>query len=471
MDNNIKALKSGLWYVISNFLVKGIAFLTTPIFSRLVTKSDFGIYSNYTSWLSLMMIFVTLNLESTLISARFDFEKKFDEYILSMLSLTVLCSTIWIFVCNAFPRFFEQLFNLNSIYINIIFIHSMFLSIINMYQARQRYLFEYKKSVLVGIVLSISTAFLSIALVVFMQNKLVGRIIGSSIPTILIGTVVFFYFLSKGKKIRLIYWKYAIPICLPYIPHLLSMTVLNSTDKIMITKFCGTEETALYSLAYTCGMIVTLLSSSVNSAFAPWFGEKLHEGKITEIKAISKKYIFVFFVFSIGILLTSPEILLILGGKSYYEAVYVLAPVSMGCVCQFLYTLFVNLEQFKKKTKGMAYASTLAAVINLGLNYLLIPRIGYLAAAYTTLIGYICLLLMHMYFVKKLNLDNVYSYKFILSTVAVGIVAMITILLLYSTNALRYIIIIVYFAFLGAMLYRNKNVIINLFKRKEVNHV
>ena len=79
MNNNIKALKSGIWYTMSNFLVKSIGFITTPIFTRILTKSEFGAYNNYVSWLSIVTIFVTLDLEATLISARFDFKDTFDE--------------------------------------------------------------------------------------------------------------------------------------------------------------------------------------------------------------------------------------------------------------------------------------------------------------------------------------------------------------------------------------------------------
>ena len=68
-----------------------------------------------------------------------------------------------------------------------------------------------------------------------------------------------------------------------------------------------------------------------------------------------------------GIMLIVPEFLLIMGGQSYIEAIYVMPPVAFGCVCQFIYTMHVNIEQFKKKTVGMAIASISAA----GLNYLL----------------------------------------------------------------------------------------------------
>lgn len=466
-NNNIKALKSGIWYTASNFLVKSIGFLTTPIFTRLLTRSEFGIYNNYISWLSIITIFVTLNLESTLISARYDYEEDFDRYILSMLALSCCSVAIWFVIINTFSYQFESFLDLDKVYINAMLLYLLFLPAVNMFQARERYYFEYKKTVITSLILSIGTAMLSVILVVMMPDRLTGRVLGMVIPTIILGALFYMFFLVKGKYIKISYWKYAIVICLPYIPHLLSLNLLNSTDKVMINKWCGAEATALYSLAYTCGTMVTLLMTSLNGAFAPWLGEKLSENKTGEIRNFSKIYISVFFYLAIGIMLISPEILFILGGKNYLEAVYVLAPVSMGCVCQFMYTMLVNIEQFKKKTMGMAMASMAAAMINLGLNYLFIPKYGYIAAAYTTLIGYICLLLMHMFLVYRLKLNNVYDYKFIGMVTILGLVVTIIINILYSYNLIRIMLCFVYAIVLCFMIYKHKDKILMFLKKRK----
>lgn len=438
MNNNIKALKSGVWYTISNFLVKGIVFFTTPIYTRLLTTAEFGAYNNYTSWLNILTIFVTLDLESTLISARFDFRDKFDEYILSVLSLSTLSAWIWMVCANVFNDQFGSLLSLNRPYINTMLIYLLFLPAINLFQARQRYLYEYKKSVAVSLILSVSTALASIFFVVCMSDRLTGLILGTSIPTVVIGLTLYIYFIKKGKKINFGYWKYALPICLPFIPHLLSMTFLNSTDRVMITRFCGNEDTALYSLAYNCGVIVTILLTSINKAFGPWLAEKLTENKVDEVRKFSKIYISGFIFIAIGIMLISPEVLRILGGKKYLEAKYVMTPVSMGCICQFLYTMFVNIEQLKKKTVGMAIASAIAAAVNIGLNLIFIPKLGYLAAAYTTLVGYLVLLAIHMYLVYRLKLNEAYSYKFVTLSVLVSLILMVLITISYRNNIIRY---------------------------------
>ena len=56
MNNNAKALKSGFWYLIANFATKAMALITTPIFTRLLTKEEFGEYNNFISWMSIAVI-------------------------------------------------------------------------------------------------------------------------------------------------------------------------------------------------------------------------------------------------------------------------------------------------------------------------------------------------------------------------------------------------------------------------------
>lgn len=465
--SNRKALKSGIWYTASNFLTRSIGFITTPIFTRMLTKAEFGAFNNYSSWLSIITIFVTLNLESTLISARYDYKDRFDEYILSVLSLSTISAAIWFIFVNVLSDRITSFLGLDLSYINAMLLYLVFLPAVNLFQARERYYFEYKKTVITSLILSIGTALISVLLVTNINNRLTGRIIGSVIPTVLLGIGFYLFFINKGRRIKIEYWKYALPICLPYIPHLLSMTLLNSTDRVMINKWCGSEATALYSIAYNCGAIVTLLLTSMNSAFSPWLGEKITENRVDEIRKFSKIYISAFLFLAIGIMLVSPEVLWVLGGKSYMQAIYVMPSVSMGCICQFLYTLFVNVEQFKKRTIGMAFASAIAAIVNLTLNYIFIPKIGYLAAAYTTLVGYICLLIIHMYLVYRLKLSYVYSYKFVGGAVVVGLCAMILITLTYSTPVLRYIAIGGYCLLLSLLIFRFRNQILKIVRKRK----
>ena len=193
-NNNVKALKSGVWYTASNFLTKGVIFLTTPFFTRLLTHEEFGIFNNYISWLGLVTIFVTLNLDASIISAKYDYHKEFDSYIFSLLALSASNAIVWIFVINIFHGFFENLFDLNIYYINAMLLYILCLPAVSMYQAKEAYNFNYKKNALISLFLSVGTVFLSLILVITLQNKLNGRIIGAVLPTVILGVVFYFYF-------------------------------------------------------------------------------------------------------------------------------------------------------------------------------------------------------------------------------------------------------------------------------------
>lgn len=464
MEN--KALKSGIWYLISNFLIKGMVFITTPIFLRLLTHAEYGEYSNFLAWVSNMTILATLNLESTFARAKHDYKDKFDQYVYSVLTLSSLCILAWLAVINLLESMVYSVTSVKTEYMNYMLIYLLFFTAVNMFQTKERVTFGYKKTVALGLMVAVSTTIASVTMVMTWKNRLDARVLGGIIPTVIIGLVVYVLIAYKGRKIDFSVWGYAIPIVLPYIPHLLSMTLLNSMDRTMITKYCGAEYTAIYGAAYTCAQIIQLLMNSVNSAFSPWMADMLMENGYDKIRRVSYAYVGLFAVGAVGVILIAPEVLFVMGGKSYLTAIYVIPPVALGCFFQFLYTLFVNVEQIRKKTVGMAFASVIAAVINFGLNMYFIPRYGYVAAAYTTLASYICLLIMHMYLVYKMKEARVYSYKYIVTVAFCVTLLSVAINFIYEMTGLRYAIVLLYILFVGIVGWRKKTEILGILHKK-----
>ena len=80
-------------------------------------------------------------------------------------------------------------------------------------------MFRYKTSSALSLLSSVGATVLSVVLVVKMeQNKLDGRIIGHVLPTVVIGLALYVLIAFKGKKIDFSSWKYALCVCLPYVP-------------------------------------------------------------------------------------------------------------------------------------------------------------------------------------------------------------------------------------------------------------
>ena len=462
---NNKAISSAVWYTIANFLVKGLNFFTIPLFTRMLTQAEYGEYNNFLSLLTIMNIVVSMSLESTIISARKDFRDALDGYTFSIMILGLTSGVIWLVVVQFFASAFSELFSVSPRYLSAMSLYLVFFPVTTTFQAWERFRFRYKGTVLVSIILAVGIAALSVGFAYLLPVPLDGVIFGRVLPAILVGAVILLRLAAKVRRVELSYWRYALRIAWPFIPHLLSMTLLGSIDRIFITRMCGAEADALYSLAYNVGLIVSIFVTSLNSAFSPWLGDRLFEEDYATIRRVSRPYITLFSVFALLVTLAAPEILFVLGGESYMPAVYAIPPVALGCVFQFAYSMYVNVEQYEKKTVGMALASVSAAALNIVLNLVLIPRFGYLAAAYTTLAGYVWLLVIHMLLVKRIGLLRVYDTRFILLTMAVSTVLMLGCAALYGCASIRCAVIIALFVLAAIFAGKRKEALVRLIKR------
>lgn len=437
-------IKAGLWYTISNFLFRGAAFITTPLFTRLLTKQEFGAYNNFASWVAILTIITAFDAHTSIIRSKHDVKEDLDSYIYSILTLNSLV-TLCCYVCILiFKPFFLRVFGFQEEYIHIMFVYLFVSPAFNMLLTRSRAFYKYKLFALLSGISTLGAMGLSVVLVISMQNKLLGRVLGQYIPISIISLVLYGIIIIHGKKIRIKYWKYVVVLCVPLIPHLLSINILGTSARIMINNICGPEFTALYSIAYSCQQIASIIFDSINKAWAPWLLDSMHSKNYDSIKKASKPYFLIMALVICATLLVGPEIVWILGGESYMSAVNALPPLLISCAFQCVYTMYVNVEFYCKRTIPIAIATMVAAAINIALNYMLIPIWGYVAAAYATLIGYICMLVFHYITVKRLGFEKIFDRKFIFIGLAAGLVFMSLCYVLYQYNTLRYVVILIY---------------------------
>ena len=208
----------------------------------------------------------------------------------------------------------------------------------------------------------------------------------------------------------------------------------------MITNLCGNEFTATYTIACNCMSIATLFLTSLNNAVSPWIFDKLENNEEKDINKITYPYCLIFFLSVQLVMLIGPELLWILGGPQYSNSKSIIIPLLVSAVLQFAYCLYVNIEQYSRKTWAIAMGTAIAASVNIGLNFILLPIYGYWIAAYTTLIGYIILFLVHYSFVRIIGYKNIYNDKIVFFMILASILEQPLILLLYSHILIRYII-------------------------------
>lgn len=452
------ALKAGFWYTLGNFINKGLVFIATPIFARLMSKTEYGDYGNFTTWQSLLLILLTLELHTSVNKARLEFRETMHEYLSSIVITGSTFTMLSYIVVLLFHRQFEGLFNMPLAYIHILFLYLFFAPALNIFQVMNRVNLRYKLAITITIGSSVSAILGSLLLFHFFSDRVFGRLVGYDVPLIIVNCTIWLILVLKGRCVKKEYVKYGLSYSVPLIPHLLSMSILGSSDRIMVRKLRSTEEAAVYQIGYSCAMIVTVLMDSVNQAMSPWLFDNLETKSYEKIRKTNLWYISGFNLILLGLMLIAPEILMFMGGRTYSEAKYVLPPVFAGCCARFLYTNYVNVEYYMKKSALVSTGTMMAAGINVVLNFIFIPRLGYIAAAFTTWFSYTCLLVFHYFGCRRLGYGKLYSNKAIFAWIT-GVSAFMPVCeLLYRNSTLRYVVCGIYFAVLlsAAYLMREK---------------
>lgn len=468
---NIKsnnAVKAGFWYIICNLITNGMYFFTTPIFTRILSKEDYGIAATYQSYLNILTIIATLDLYSCIQLSKVEYEKESKEFLSSILCLSCISTGAFYLLCRLLLLIKPNILGIPTVLLDILFAEILFRNAYTLLQTQHRAFLRYKEFVGITIFTSISGQLLSALLVMnFSENQYLWKILGTAIPFFIVGTVIILLVFFQGKTfLNKEYWIFGLKISVPLIPHHLSGNLLTQFDKIVINLYIGANYTASYSLACNYALIVQVFWNSLNNAWIPWFYEEMKKDNIATIRRFVKPYALLFSFLVIGAVAIGPEIIFLLGGNAYADSIHAIPPIILGVYFQFLYSLYSNIEFYRKKTAKLAVWTVTAAICNVVLNLIFVPLFGYCTAAYTTLISYMILFLLHYRTAKKLEPRDIYCKRFL------GITTMITVLLtaiiysLYKLTVIRYLFIILFMVIGSICIFRKRKVLIDIFNAK-----
>lgn len=452
MLKNNKVAKAGLGYIIGNYFLKGLSFLTLPIFVRLMSTSDYGIYNSFLAYESIFFVIIGFAIHSSFKNAKYKYKEKYDQYISSSFLLLVISFIMWFLVVFLFSDFLIFTFKLDKISLYMLVLFSFSSAVINCINAYLALNFEYQNFLVISFINAVSNILLSIILinVVFSSARYLGRIIGTTIPAFIISTVLIYKFFLKEKPKNCIkYWKWGLSYSLPIVPHGVSQVILNQFDRIMIQNIIGASQAGIYSFAYNIYSIIQVTTSSLDNAWEPWFYEKMNNKDYQSISKRSSEYILGVLLFTILVMLFSPELITILGSKAYWDAKYSVLPIIGAGYFSYLYTLPSSVEYYYSKTKYIAIGTTGAAMLNIVLNFIFINQYGYIAAAYTTLVTYFVYFIIHYIISKKIIKENIFNIKVIVFASTCIFFTIIITLLFINNSLIRFCIglIVLFFSF------------------------
>ncbi len=424
------AAKASVWFVISNVALKGMSFITTPIFTRLMAVEDYGATSVFVSWESVISIFATLSLAGGVYNvAQTKYEDDIQAYTSTMISLTFVASLLVYTACIIFNIFVPSVFELNTAYLLFMWIQTFTNAVISFWLMRRRFIYDYKSVIAYTFTNALLSPIIAIiAILLFPDQAAYAKVVGAGVAGILFGFILCIQSYVKGKKLYSgKYWGYALKFNLPLIPHYLSSNLLHSSDKLMINSMIGTAQAGIYGIAHSITGLISIITQAINYALIPYTLQSIKAKNYKGLKNTITGCTALVAVVCIGVMLFAREGILIFATKEYLDAVLFIPPLTMTTLFAFIYGIVGNIMFYYEKTWQMSVITICCAVVNLITNYFGIKHFGYIAAGYTTLLCGAIQMISYYLVVKhyEKHLKEIIDLKAFFAIIAVYLIFMI----------------------------------------------
>lgn len=392
-----KILQNSAIYTVIMVLQKGISFFLMPLYTAFLSPADYGILGVVSSVSTFLSVFITLGLEAA--AARFYYKnRKNEQYakkVYGNVALVILAnSLLWgsVFIGGHklivdpivgeiafFPYVFIGILN--------VIVTPMYLLYQNYLQARQNAA-HYGINSLLCFILQVTLTVLS--LTVF-NLGVFGVLLSQLITSVVFFVYVIITFLRKQSlKLERPILKECFKYSLPLLPHNLANWSNGTLDKLLVNGIRSQADAGMYNVGQQYGSVMAFVANAINQAYVPWFYEKVNEGEhgLKRIVQTADASICLVSLVAIAMSLFAEEIFSIMISNPAYDGVWKIVPcIVFAYVFQSIYFFFVNVL-FLKDTKVIFTITITAVVVNIGLNLLLIPELGFVGGAIACILTY-----------------------------------------------------------------------------------
>lgn len=401
--------KSFSLYTIASFIERGLAFFLLPIFTFYLSTKDFGVLALVTSVFSFTLPLVTLGIQGAISVAYFNGEKNnYPSYFTSSIFPPFVIAVLLTILVLLFKTPIENYLAIPVLWILFIPIFC-FLSFFNSlllidYQIKN----EPIKYVGYSLSNSALNIIISLLLVISFNLGYQGRLLGQYISIFIFSIIAVYVLLKKKLLVKNISWtnaKESLLFGLPLVPHIIGGMVINMSDRLFIDHFYGKEELGIYNIGYVLGSAISILCAAFANAIIPFsyklFAENTYVAKAKVVK------VYWLFIGLMGITvfciwLFTPLIFKWFVDAKFSEGSKYVVWITLGYFFQGMYLLFANIIFYLKKTKVLFYLSFINVILNLGLNYFLIPLLGPIGAAYATCISFFVFFITIAFYCNKI---------------------------------------------------------------------
>jgi len=415
-------------YGLGGIMTKAINFFLLPIYTRILVPADYGTLELVYMVGSIIAILYGFMISSGYV--REYYVNKDEEHRQILLSSTFWFAFVSTMIALLLTFFFaselSQLlfkFQHGDLFLKLIAIsmaihaHSMIFYNLLMVQEKS------KKYISIQIFTLLSTIGLTIYFIVFLgwsvKGVLIAQVIGRSIEFLILSTLLI---RVSIKQISLSAIKEMLKYSVPLIPLQLAAFVLNLSDRFFLQNYQNLNEVGLYSMGYRFASLVPLLAIVPLRAYGPYIFSLTDDTKKCKktIADFTRYYVAYVLTITLVISMFSREVIMIMIDKNYYSGWTV---VYLLCLSYAFYgisnVLSVGID-ITKKTWLKAFSWIMAALVNIGLNFLLVPSYGMIGASVATSISFLLVIVLYLIALKYIYPIELQYAKFIIITVISG---------------------------------------------------
>jgi O-antigen/teichoic acid export membrane protein len=428
-----KFAKDVLIIGVTNGLVALSSLILLPLLTKTLGAYDYGIWAQVQVTISLVLGFVSLGLPYAMtrfLPAKTDREEIRDEFysvfcvvFLAAAIVSIILIVFANFIAGAFFAGATDIVRITGLIILVWSLDNVFLNFFRTFRQMKKYS-----------IFMIANIYGQVGLIAYLV--LSGYGILSIVLAVLATEVVILFILSFQIRSQLAIKRphfskirEYLSFSLPTIPGTVSSWVVASSDRYVIAYFLGATSVGIYSAAYGIGTIPLMAAEVLGFVLPPTLSKLYDEGRMTEVKthlSYSLKYLLALvipFVFGAAVL-AEPVLRLFSTPEIASQGYLVLPIVALSTLFFVVGSIPTQILFLVRKTKIIGIAWIAAALINLVLNILIVPYIGILGAAITTLIAYLLALGIRTYYAfKEFKFDI--QWRFIIkSVVASAIMAL-----------------------------------------------
>ncbi|UCH07026.1 MAG: flippase [Deltaproteobacteria bacterium] len=425
--------KGGSVYTIGQVGTSALGFFLIPIYTRFLSPGEYGVVGYLHVLLQLMSTILMFGFYGAQTRYYYEFkneDRRIGEF---LFSINMYLIGLLVLICGFLTFWGSYIYGLLKVedipfypYLPIV-IWTAFFQIIN--QMVVSYYLASKQFKECALLQFLQFAFMTAMIlffVVYMKEGALGKVKGH-----LVGQMAFFvlfyipYFRKFVPRFDKQYVKYALGFGIPIVFHLLAVVLHNSIDRVILEKYVTMEQLGIYSLGYQIGMVMSIIVIAVNNAWQPNYFDLMASDR--HDKEYENRRIFALWLVVIGSIcligmLWAKEFLILFTPEDYHAADGVVPIIILGYFFQGVYFFAVSpIFQFKK-TKVLPFLTGAAALLNISLNFLLIPRFGIYGAAYATLISF-CFQSVFVYFVSR----RLYNPNFEVAKILLVVILLISV--------------------------------------------